>query len=424
MSLDAELLHKAVAQLHGSSVHHDLRQRAVEDLLTQGFPTTRDEHWKYSDCSPLLASLGARLYHDSHPVDDVEMARLVDVESYTLHFVDGVWDKERSDLPAGITVTSYTETTDLFAPDEESVLSQGFTSLNGALASGGVMVDVAEGLSLDRPLAMMHSSSGKVAHVRHQVRVGQASEVVLIEHFSGEGAHSGLTNVVTALHLSEGARVAHYRLQQEGLLQAHIGRLAVKQQRDSHYCSHLLTLGAAWSRVDVVISLADIGANCQLNGLYLLSGRQHGDHHIQIDHLAPHCQSDTHYRGVLDGRARAVFNGKVVVHKGAVKSHSTQSNANLLLSANAEVDTKPELEIYNDDVKCAHGSTTGRLDQQQLFYLQSRGLSESEARQLLTLAFVGEVMTRMNEPALRAYVQKGCFAKLPHPLDMNMEGFL
>ncbi|MDX8395154.1 MAG: SufD family Fe-S cluster assembly protein, partial [Mariprofundaceae bacterium] len=161
------------------------------------------------------------------------------------------------------------------------------------------------------------------------------------------------------------------------------------------------------------------GAVCKLNGLFVLNGLQQVDHHTRVDHAAPHCTSVENYRTVLDGRSHGVFNGKVVVHEGAIRTDSSQSNANLLLSKKAEIDTKPELEIYNDDVKCAHGATVGQLDQAQLFYLRSRGLSESEAKEVLTFAFADEVLTAMNNNTVRQFVEREAFSKLPHSGDLD-----
>jgi len=201
--------------------------------------------------------------------------------------------------------------------------------------------------------------------------------------------------------------------------QRHVARIEVKQLRDSSYQLHSVELGGALTRVDVVINLAETGASTALNGLFVLNGRQHVDHHTRIDHEAPHCVSRENYRTVLDGRSHGVFNGKVVAHKGAVKTDSAQSNGNLLLSRQAEIDTKPELEIYNDDVKCAHGATVGQLDDKQLFYLRSRGLSEEEAQELLTFAFADEVLATMGDAVVRRYIEQAAFAKMPHADDIE-----
>ncbi|MDQ7000797.1 MAG: Fe-S cluster assembly protein SufD, partial [Mariprofundus sp.] len=231
--------------------------------------------------------------------------------------------------------------------------------------------------------------------------------------------NAGLSNIATYIRLQDNASLTQYRLQLEGAKQFHIGRTEVKQSRDSRYILHAVELGGNLSRADIVVDLAETGASCELNGLFVASGRQHMDHHTRIDHNAPHCVSREKYRTVLDGRSHAVFNGKIVVAEGAVKTDSAQSNANLLLSKNAEIDTKPELEIYHDDVKCAHGVTVGQLDETQLFYLKSRGLSEQEARQLLIFAFADEILVAMNIPTIRRFIEYEAFAKLPNMSDLK-----
>ena len=193
----------------------------------------------------------------------------------------------------------------------------------------------------------------------------------------------------------------------------------MKQLANSSYTFHGVEIGGILSRTDLVVNLHGEGASCDLNGLFVLGGRQHVDHHTRIDHKAPHCTSRELYRTVLDGRSHGVFNGKVMVHEGAIKTDSNMSNGNILLSKHAEIDTKPELEIYNDDVKCAHGATIGQLDDKQLFYLRSRGISQEAAQELLTFAFADEVLVAMSNQAVRSYVEKAAFAKLPHSEDLE-----
>jgi Fe-S cluster assembly protein SufD len=205
----------------------------------------------------------------------------------------------------------------------------------------------------------------------------------------------------------------HYRLQQEGVNGFHVGCTVVRQERDSRFSSHSLSLGAALSRHDLDVQLAGEGAGAVLDGLYLCGGSQHIDNHVRVDHLKPRTTSEQTYRGVLDGRARAVFNGKVVVHREAPKTDARQSNANLLLSDEAEVDTKPELEIYADDVKCSHGATVGRLDPDMLFYLRSRAIPETVARSLLIYAFAEDLILRLGVKAVRERMQRVVAGRLP-----------
>jgi len=270
-------------------------------------------------------------------------------------------------------------------------------------------------------LYILHINN-QTAHIRHGLMLGKHAQAEIIEHFIGTTDNRALSNVGSNVILKEGASCEHYRLQLEGAKQTHFSRVEVKQLRDSSYALHAVELGGALSRSDIVVKLAEQGASCALHGLFVLAGRQHVDHHTRIDHAAPHCTSKEKYRTVLDGRSHGVFNGKIMVHEGAIKTDSSMSNANLLLSNKAEIDTKPELEIYNDDVKCAHGATVEQLDQAQLFYLRSRGVSEQQAKELLTFAFADEVLTGMSNQVVRSYIEKMAFAKLPH--GKGLEGLL
>jgi Fe-S cluster assembly protein SufD len=221
------------------------------------------------------------------------------------------------------------------------------------------------------------------------------------------------TNVVTEVELGENAAVDYYRLQEESSKAFHISGVHVRQDRDSRFDAHTVTLGSALVRNDVDVRLAAPGAHCELNGLYLAGGRQHVDTHTRVDHLQPHGTSNEFYKGILDGHARSVFNGKVIVHPDAQKTDARQSNKNLLLSVNAEADTKPELEIYADDVKCSHGATVGQLDADSVFYLRSRGLDETAARNLLTFAFAREIIEQVKVAPLRSYLDQAVMQRLP-----------
>ncbi|PJA31758.1 MAG: Fe-S cluster assembly protein SufD, partial [Zetaproteobacteria bacterium CG_4_9_14_3_um_filter_53_7] len=300
--------------------------------------------------------------------------------------------------------------------------SSSLTAANSALAADGACICIAANTRLDRPLRILHINDGGTSHLRTGIEIGEHAELEIIEHFSGKHETSGLTNSVTAIRLAAGGRCTHYRLQLEAAKQCHNGRVEIKQSRDSAYLLHAVELGGLLSRCDVISKLDEPGASCELNGLFVASNRQHIDHHTRIEHNAPHCISRENYRSVLDGRSHGVFNGKIVVGVGAVKTDSAQNNANLLLSANAEIDTKPELEIYNDDVKCAHGVTVGQLDKNQLFYLKSRGISEEEARQMLTFAFADEILAKMGSQPVRRFIERAAFAKLP--LITDLEGML
>jgi len=411
------------ASLPGNAGVQALRAQAADAFARKGLPGRRDEDWKYTDISRIPATLGEAWWLPKPSGIAAGSPVIEGLDAYHIVFSGGVFQPDRSDIPDGVTLQALSallaDDADehahcLFKLDESAPLFNGFLAANSALANDGLCVCIGENVKLDKPLYVVQAGNG-TAHVLNGLMLGKGAEATLIEYFVGvENAAAGLSNIATYLRIQENASLTHYRLQMENMKQFHVGRVDVKQARDSRYTLHAVELGGSLSRADIVVSLDEAGANCELNGLFVASGRQHIDHHTRIDHNAPHCTSREQYRTVLDGRANAVFNGKIVVAEGAVKTDSAQSNGNLLLSKNAEIDTKPELEIYNDDVKCAHGVTVGQLDENQLFYLKSRGLSETEARQLLTFAFADEVLTAMDSKAIRRFVEKEAFAKLPN----------
>jgi len=420
--------------LPGDAGVQALRQQAADAFARKGLPVRRDEDWKYTDISRLTAVLGETWWQpgapdsDNHADKHVDSAEIEGLDAYRLVFTAGVFQPELSNIPDGLQLLSLSELLaddpdgsvhGLFHLDASAPLFNGLMAANTALASDGLCACLGANIKLDKPLYVVHVGNN-TAHILNGVMLGQGAEATLIEHFTGnESSAAGLTNIATYVRLQDNADLTHYRLQMEGPKQFHIARVDVKQGRDSRYTLHAVELGSSMSRADIVVNLAEAGASCTLNGLFVASGRQHIDHHTRIDHNAPHCRSRESYRTVLDGRAHAVFNGKIVVAEGAVKTDSAQSNGNLLLSKNAEIDTKPELEIYNDDVKCAHGVTVGQLDEHQLFYLKSRGLSATEARQLLTFAFAAEILAGMDIKAIRRFIEKAAFAKLPNMTEMD-----
>ncbi|MDQ6987584.1 MAG: Fe-S cluster assembly protein SufD [Mariprofundaceae bacterium] len=408
-----------------------LRDSAWRNFTQTGLPTTRQEEWKYTSLARISSVLGEAWWRQADASDlapaTVDTYAVAELNAYRIVFADGRLQSAASDLPEGVTLNSLSELIEKNAEkaatalqwDAQAPLFNAANAANSALAHDGVCLCVADGVVLDKPLYILHIATNPgAAHLRHGLWLGKHAEAHVIEHYAGDGAEAGLTHVVTLVHLADGASLTHDRLQHESLHQFHLGRVDVLQHKNSRFISHAVNLGASLSRLDIAVALDGKGAECTLNGLYTLAGRQHGDQHTQIDHIVPQCRSREHYRGVLDGRAHGVFNGKVVIHKGASGTDSEQHNANLLLSDKAEIDAKPELVIHHDDVKAAHGCTVGQLDEKQLFYLKSRGLSDAEARQLLTCAFADSVLTGMSNAAVRRFVERAAFNKLPGGADM------
>ena len=405
----------------------DLRQGAVEQFATQGLPHARLENWKYTD----VKALAKRDFSLPKKVDAAELVaeKSLGVQGLRLVFVDGLFSPELSDLgelPKGVNVLPLADN----ANAAKTVLGQvaaanfsGFTALNLASWQDGVLIDLANNAVLEQPVYLQFVSTAQENAVLIQPRIlikaGVHAQATVIEHYSGAEEAASFSNVVTEVDLADGARITHYKLQQESAKQYHVASLHVQQQRDSRFTSHNICLGGKLARQDIQVELNAEGAEVYLDGLYLGNGRQHLDNHTLVNHNAPHTNSNEDYKGILNDRSRGVFNGRAVVHRNAQKIEAHQSNANLLLSDKAEIDTKPELEIYADDVKCSHGSTTGQLDESALFALRSRGIDEAMARGLLTLAFAKEVIDRIEIPEVHDQIEEAVAGRLPEKFNLK-----
>lgn len=393
-----------------------LRGEGLEAYAAAGLPGRRDEDWKYTDLKLL-----ARRSFSADSTAEFEAPELAGLDGPVLVFVNGRLTETRG-LPAGAAVVPLAQAIAAGHPACQALLGRiarlerhRFAALATALFTDGVLLDLAENLELDTPVRLVFLAGGDqpaLACPRVLVRAGANSRATVIEHYA-PAAGEALSLAVTEIALAPGAMLQHYRLQEEADEAFHLGVLAARLDRDATLVSHNLSVGSRIARFDLDVELSAPGARVEMNGLYVARDRQHTDSHTRVDHAAPRTTSDELYRGVLSGKSRAVFNGKAVVHPGAFGTDAVQANANLLLSPQAEVDTKPELEIYADDVKCAHGATTGQLDTAALFYLRSRGIDESTARTLLTFAFADTVLARMGVAALRRHAEELVVGRLP-----------
>ena len=296
-----------------------------------------------------------------------------------------------------------------------------FAALNTAFLADGAVVLIPAGAAAAEPIHVLHYSTPgpepSASHPRTLVVAGRTSQATLVESYGGEGAY--LTNAVTEIFLEDGAHLDHYVLQRESADAFHVGTLAVRQGRDTRFASCAIDMGASLSRLDVTQAFAGEGAECVLAGLFLASGDQLMDIHTRVDHAVPHCTSRQVYRGIVDGRARGVFVGRIRVARDAQKTDAQQSNKNLLLSRQALVHSVPQLEILADDVKCKHGSTTGQIDPAALFYLRSRGIGEDAARSLLTYAFASDIVQRIKVEPVRAGLAAYLRDRLPRAADIE-----
>jgi Fe-S cluster assembly protein SufD len=297
-----------------------------------------------------------------------------------------------------------------YLAERQAASTSALEQLNLAFFEDGVVINVADGVTLDEPVYVVHQWTGSAAqrmsHPRIVIRAGRNSRVAVIEQYVGPADAEHFTNAVTQVEVANGGDVRHFRVQQESPRSFHIGHINVRLAQDGRYSSHDVALGASLARVGIAALLEGPGAHVALRGLFVPMGSQHLDSHTRIDHVAPHTTSEEDYRGIASGRGRGVFNGKVIVRPGAQKIDARQSSRNLLLAPTAEIDTKPELEIYANDVKCSHGATTGQLDATALFYLRSRGLSEIEARTLLIRAFAESILSTVDIAPLRTALER------------------
>jgi len=405
-----------------------LRQSALQEFRNLGFPTRRQENWKYTDVRKLCKH-EFRINDDviDLPAGRIESLPIARPDCHELVFVNGRYSPAHSrtdNLAAGIIVTDLATAlnqqpemvSDHIARYSDTA-SSGFTALNTAFLQQGSVISLAAGVVLDKPVHLIHINTQQQqpysGQLRNLILLGDNSESTVIESYFGLDDAVYFTNSVCEIRLDPGSRLQHYRIQQESSNSFHLGHTTVRLQKDSRYESSVVSLGAELSRTDLNCRLEQSGAECVLNGLYMVNGQQHTDHHLRVDHTVEATTSTQNYRGILDEQGRAVFNGKVVVHKGADKTDARQSNANLLLSDKAEIDTKPELEIYADDVKCSHGATVGQLDQNMLFYLRSRGIDEHTARSLLTFAFAGEIIRNIHMASIRERLEQLVLGRLP-----------
>ena len=407
-------------QLAGADLRwlRNSRRAAFDRFVELGFPTTRHEDWKYTN----VAAIEKRAFKSLPPspggASAAQINGLALTGSHLLAFVNGRHAPELSSdiaLPAGTRIGSlaaalvdHTEQLELLLAGESELPSDGFAALNSAFWNDGAYVDVAAGAAIEEPIHLLFitTEADLGTHLRTIIRAGSGSRVSIVEHYVGVDDIVSFTNAVTRIIAEPGAQVEHCKLQQEAGRAFHVAGIRVQQDKESRFTSCSFALGAALSRSDVSTRFDAEGCEATLNGLYVADRRQHMDHHTCIDHAKPRGVSRELYKGVLNGAARAVFNGKVIVRPDAQKTDAHQSNRNLLLSENAEVDTKPQLEIYADDVKCSHGATVGQLDESQIFYLRSRGVDEQDARKLLTYAFAEEIVSRCGFAALRGRLQE------------------
>jgi Fe-S cluster assembly protein SufD len=413
-----------------------LRGEAFARFEERGFPTTDEEDWKYTNVAPLARKAFRPAGAAAEELDGAAVEPFVSAEARRsrLVFVGGVFRPELSSLEAlpegvvaedlgaalagGHAAAVWEHLGRLFGEEADA-----FTTLNTAFAGGGAFIRVPAGVEVAAPLQLLFLAApggGEAASFPRVLVVAEPnSRLDLIETYASPGGDAEyFTDAVVEVFVGEGARVTHYKVQDEGERAYHVASTHADVGRDGAYELTTVTLGAQLSRHGIEVVLGGAGAACRVDGLYIVGTGQHADTHSLIDHREPNCASRQNYKGILDGRSRAVFNGRVFVREGARGTDAQQSNKNLLLSSEARVDTKPQLEIYNDDVKCAHGATVGQLEEEELFYLLSRGLHPDLARNLLTYGFAEEIVESIKFESIRAQLDGAILNRLHARLEV------
>ena len=396
---------------------HALRRGGIAAFAASGFPTTDQEEWRFTNVSPIASTqFTPVLAYDQSGVTETDLSEwtLERAGSILLVFINGHFSRTLSSvsaLPPGVSAGSLAEALardPALASRHFGRVAAGedpFTSLNTAFLVDGAFVSVDAGVVLDAPVQILSLSASTGAPLlvqpRHLIIAGDHARLAVVESYGGKGRGTCLTNAVTHIVVGEGGIVEHDKLQLESQSSFHVGTARVALRKESTFTSNTINLGGALVRNNVSARFEGEHAACTLNGLSVATGTQLVDNHTVIDHAVPHCESHELYKSVLDGNARGVFNGKIFVRQDAQKTDAKQTNKTLLLSDEATIDTKPQLEIFADDVKCTHGATVGQLDEEQVFYLRARGIGDAEARDLLTIAFATDVINRVHVEALR-----------------------
>jgi Fe-S cluster assembly protein SufD len=404
-----------------------MRQCAFERFEALGFPTTKNEDWHFTSVGPIVE---AAFPPRATPGGDVKPDQLAPftfgaTDWPTIVFVNGVFSPSLSsldDVPEGVHVYDLATALRQNDPLVEKHLAKlapyelnAFTALNSAFTNDGAVVRIAKEFEVERPIHVIFVSDAIAAKTqvnpRTLVIAERHSKATVIESYVSTSEAAYFTNAVTEVLLEDGANLSHLKIQRESPRAFHVGTIETEQKRDSHYQSFSFATGAVLSRTNVYTTLDGEGAGATLNGLYMLDGEQHCDHQTRIEHAQPNCFSRELYKGVLDGASHGVFNGKVYVHPIAQKTDGKQTNNVLLLSERAQVDTKPQLEIFADDVKCTHGATVGRIDETALFYMKSRGINRDLARRLLTYAFAAEVLETIEVDLVRQRLERAALER-------------
>ena len=406
-----------------------LRNTAMERFSELGFPSVKDEEWKYTNVAP-IARMNLQARSDAPDLEVPEFA-VPEARESQLVFVNGKLQRDRSSitsLPDDVTALDLVEAcgSEHGAAIREHLarsadyVSSGFTALNTGFISDGVFIHLRRDAAVSQPIHLLFIADGAqaISFPRVLIVAEENSSATIIESYLGANGAEYFTNAIVEVVLKDGAKLEHYKVQRESVEAFHVATTVADLGRNASYNATAINFGGKLSRHDVRAVMDHEGAECWIDGLYLVTGNQHTDTHSVIDHRKPHCTSHQLYKGILDGKSRAVFNGKVFVRHDAQKTDAMQTNKNLLLSNEARVDTKPQLEILADDVKCAHGAAVGQIEEDELFYLETRGIHPDLARNLLTYGFAEEVIGKIKIDSIRLQLDEAVLNRLNARLEV------
>ena len=404
---------------------HSIRRAAIAKFAELGLPTTKNEEWRFTNVSAIAGREFTPVLKGDHGIGKEAIESFLFRTAHRLVFINGHYSDELSSvgsMPKGVMVGNLSammrknpELVSGYLSKYASFEDDAFIALNTAFVRDGAFIQIPDGVQFDDPIHLLFVSDardGMMISPRNLMIVGKNSQLSIVESFLSLTETVYLTNAVTEVSLDEESVLEHDKLQNEGMGAFHISATTVHQKEKSNYTSNTLAMGGAIVRNTLKAVLDGEYSECTLNGLSLGTGSQLIDHHTVIDHAKPNCASHELYKAILDGSSHGVFNGKIFVRQDAQKTDAKQTNKTLLLSDTAVIDTKPQLEIFADDVKCTHGATVGQLDEEQVFYLRSRGIDRTSARDMLTFAFAGDVVSRVHNEALRNQLESLVHQKL------------
>ena len=435
-----EPIFRAVAQSAGEAAWlRSLRDRAFARFQEVGFPTVAEEDWKYTNVAPIAKGNFEPLVDDLRPPlqSEKEIARYLydETRQSRLVFIDGIFSSELSNLsalPPDVVALDLLEAIE--DPQHGEVVREhlaahanhnddGFTALNTAMFRSGAFLRIPRGANIETPIQLLFLFEARLPAITSFPRIlivaEENSAATVIESYAHISNGPGFTNAVTEIVVAPSARLHHYKLQTESREVFHVANTQINMRAKSSFDTTNINFGAKLARHTIGVRMDEEGAECAVDGLYMLDGNQHSDTHSVIDHRQPHCTSRQLYKGILDGQSRAVFNGKVFVRHGAQQTDAQQTNKNLLLSAGARVDTKPQLEIFADDVKCAHGAAVGQLSTDEKFYLESRGINPTLARNMLTYGFAEEVIEKIGLESIKRQLDEMVLNRLDSSLEIR-----